>query len=275
MKKIKLDFVDFWPDWNKTNNFFYNLLKEDYEIEICDDPDYLIYSVFGGSHINYKCTKIFFTGENLGVNFSECDYAFSFDWLDNPNNYRLPLYVLYENSYKNILNPKIIEPGLADRKFCNYVISNAHGKLRNDFIDKLAKYKPIDSGGGYNNNVGGRVVDKIAFQNQYKFSITYENSAYRGEYPGYTTEKIMEAMDAMSIPIYRGNPVVNKDFNTKSFVNYYDCGSEEEMIEYIIYLDNNDDEYLKMLSQPWHVNNVLPANNRKETIKLFLNKIFN
>ena len=32
--KIKINFSDFWGGFDKTNNYFYNLLKEEFDIEI-------------------------------------------------------------------------------------------------------------------------------------------------------------------------------------------------------------------------------------------------
>jgi hypothetical protein len=273
--KIKIDFVDFWGGLIKDNNFFYNLLREDYEVEISSTPDIIFYSVFGGSNKRYTCRKVFYTGENIGANFNDCDYAITFDWLEDKRNYRLPLYVLYEDSYNKILDPKPTGEKVVSRKFCNAVISNPGASPRNNFITTLSDYKQVDMGGRYGNNVGGAVVDKNKFQSNYKFSVCYENDAYRGEYPGYTTEKIVEAMAANSIPVYWGNPEVHKEFNTKSFINYYDFPSEKQMIEYIKYLDNNDLAYLEKFSEFWHTNNELPENNKKENIKKFLNKIVN
>jgi hypothetical protein len=279
MNKIKINFVDFWGGFVNNDNFFYNLLIQDYDVEISDDPDVLFFSVFGNRHLNYNCTKVFFTGENIPPNFSECDYAFTFDYLDDERNYRLPLYVLYDNKnvkcYSRITEPKIITPALAKRKFCNYVVSNGGCRMRNLFIEKLSEYKPLDSGGRWQNNVGGAVRDKIAFQNQYKFSIAFENDAYRGEHNGYTTEKIVESMVAVSMPLYWGNPVVNLEFNTESFVSFYDFGNIDKMIDYIKYLDNNDDAYLAKLAKNWHYLNEIPRNNRHENIKEFLHKVIN
>jgi hypothetical protein len=34
MKKIKINFTDFWGGFDKTNKYFYNLLKDEFEIEI-------------------------------------------------------------------------------------------------------------------------------------------------------------------------------------------------------------------------------------------------
>jgi hypothetical protein len=107
---------------------------------------------------------------------------------------------------------------------------------------------------------------------EYKFTFAFENDAYRLENPGYTTEKILHAMVANSIPLYWGNPEVYKDFNTKSFINYYDFKNEDQMIEYIIYLDNNKDEYMKLMREPWLYE--IPKTNKRENIKDFLYKIF-
>jgi len=275
MYKLKLNFCDFWSDFNKKDNWFYNLISEDYEVEISDNPEFLIYSVFGKTHLNYNCTKIFFSGENIGPNFNECDYSMCFDWLDDSRHYRLPLYVLY-NGYYDLVNKKIDSDSskYLDRKFCNFIVSNPCNDLRNNFFLKLSEYKKVDSGGRFWNNIGSPVGDKVKFQSDYKFSLAFENNSYRDSRIGYTTEKIMQPMSANSIPIYWGNPEVYKDFNNKSFINYHDFSSEKDLIEYIIFLDRNDDEYMKILNQPWFIENKIPENNKRENIKSFLYKIF-
>jgi hypothetical protein len=47
-----------------------------------------------------------------------------------------------------------------------------------------------------------------------------------------------------------------------------------DMIEYIIELDKNDDKYLEMLNQPWFDEYNIPETNKLENIKSFLYKIF-
>jgi hypothetical protein len=275
MSKLKLNFSDLWSDFDKCDNWYYNLKSEDYDIEISDNPDFLVYSVFGKSHLNYNCTKIFFSGENIGPNFNECDYSMCFDWLDDPRHYRLPLYVLY-NGYYDLVNKNLDNDHskYLDRKFCNFIVSNPGNPIRNNFFLKLSEYKKIDSGGRFWNNIGSPVGDKIKFQSDYKFSLAFENNAYRDSRIGYTTEKIMQPMIANSIPIYWGNPEVYKDFDNKSFINYHDFRGEKDLIEYIIFLDQDDDEYMRVLNQPWLVNNDIPEANKKENIKAFLYKIF-
>lgn len=272
-KKIKINFSDFWGGFSRTDNYFYNLLKEDFDIEISNNPDYLFFSLFGNQHQQLNCKKIFYTGENVAPPLGYCDYSFSFDYLDDSRNYRLPHYLLYDGYY-DLQKPKSIEKNLAKRKFCNFVVSNGNCEIRNSFFTKLSKYKKVDSGGRFMNNVGGPVQDKRQFQSEYKFTIAFENNAYRPEHPGYTTEKIMEPMTVNSMPIYWGNPEIGKEFNTKSFVNYYDFQSEDDLIGYIIELDKNDDKYLEKLNQPWFTDNNIPNDNKIENIKSFLYKIF-
>jgi hypothetical protein len=271
-RKIKIDFSDFWGGFDKINNYFYNLLKEEFDIEISSNPDYLFFSIFGNSHQNYKCVKIFYTGENIAPPLGYCQYSFSFDYLNDSRNYRLPHYLLYDGYYE-LARPKIIEDSLANRKFCNFVASNGNCQERNQFVIELSKYKKVDSGGRWMNNIGYAVPDKRKFQSEYKFSIAFENNAYRPQFPGYTTEKIMEPMTVNSVPIYWGNPLINKEFNIQSFVNFYDFSDFDKMIEYIIDLDKNTDKYLEILRTPWFVSNIIPEDNKIENIKSFLYKI--
>jgi hypothetical protein len=270
-KKIKIDFSDFWGGFNKTDNYFYNLLKDEFDVEISNTPDFLFFSIFGNRHLNYKCKKIFYTGENISPPLNYCDYSFSFDYLDDERNYRLPHYLLYDGYYE-LERPKIIDESLAKRKFCNFVVSNNGCQERNGFFSELSKYKKVDSGGRFANNIGGPVDDKRKFQSEYKFSIAFENNAYRPQHPGYTTEKIMEPMTVNSVPIYWGNPEIGKEFNTKSFINLYDFDSVDDVIDYIIELDKDDNKYLELLNQPWF--NTIPETNKLENIKSFLYKIF-
>jgi len=272
-KKIKIDFSDFWGGYNKTDNYFYNLLKDEFDVEISSNPDYLFFSIFGNNHQNYKCKKIFYTGENISPPLGYCQWSFSFDYLDDPRNYRLPHYLLYDGYYE-LQRPKIIEESMVNRKFCNFVASNGNCQERNQFVEKLSKYKKVDCGGRFMNNIGYSVTDKRKFQSEYKFSIAFENNAYRPQHIGYSTEKIMEPMTVNSIPIYWGNPKIDLEFNTKSFVNFYDHKNFEQMIEYIIELDKDDSKYLEKLRTPWFENNIIPNNNKIESIKSFLYKIF-
>ena len=74
-------------------------------------------------------------------------------------------------------------------------------------IDKVGKSKDFTQ-------------NKIGFQSRYKFSIAFKNF----ECPGYSTEKILDAFAARTIPIYWGNKRIVEDFNSEAFINAYDFG---------------------------------------------------
>lgn len=260
-KRIKIAFADFWGgfEYNPVgksdfDNVFYRMLSEFYDLEISHQPDYLIYSVFGNSHQNYKnCKKIFYTGENIRPNFQICDYSLSFDYLDDIRNLRFPLsaITLYENGKKDGFDKDIDFDKIKSEKtkFCNFIFSNPNAQLRNYLFQELSKYKKVDAGGRVANNIGYLVDNKLEFQRSYKFSIAFENS----EFPGYTTEKLVHPKLVDSIPVYWGNPLVERDWNTNSFISAYNFSNVGELIEYIKEVDNNDDLWYQMLQES-HLN---------------------
>ena len=90
-------------------------------------------------------------------------------------------------------------------------------------------------------------MGKIQFLKQYKFNIAFENASL----PGYTTEKLVEAMAARCLPIYWGNPLIQREFNSKSFLNYFDFQDEDALIERIIELDESDALYRQCMAEPY------------------------
>jgi hypothetical protein len=257
--KVRLDFCDFHPGFSKTNNFFYNLLRKRFDIELCDCSDFLIFGDLG-QHVHrvHNCVKIFFCVENFRPDFRLYDYALTCHQMDDPRNFRLPYYVLFgppQLLQKD--NDNLEQIMAAKTKFCCFLTGYADRKtrIRNDFFHKLCQYKKVDSGGRALNNLGWTVPPgpgaKHKFLRPYKFNIAFEN----GSTPGYTTEKIVEAMQARCVPVYWGNPRIAEEFNPKSFLNYFDFPTEEALIERIIELDQDDARYLECLRQPYFHNN--------------------
>src|SRR5262249_543629 len=155
-----------------------------FDLELTPDPDFVVYSSFGLEHTTFDCTRIFYTGENDRPNFRACDFAFTFDYLATPRNYRLPLYAFY--NHRGLLGAKAAAALFAAKsRFCAFVYSNGRAHERIALLDKLSRYKRVDCGGAVRNNIGYRVKDKIEFMRDYKFSIAFENASA----PGYTTEK--------------------------------------------------------------------------------------
>ena len=266
MKTIKVKFVDFWDNFNYENFYIYKILKKNYNVVVCDKPDYIIFSDHGYNHLKYDCIRVYCTIENKVPNFNHCDYAIGFHYLTFEDRYlRCPIYLLFDQ-YRNILELALNKHKDKSnykirKKFCNMVVSNGLTSERNEFFHKLSKYKLVDSGGRILNNIGGPVESKLEFQKQYKFSLAFENSSSNG----YTTEKIVDAFAAGGIPIYWGDPRIEEVFNAKSFINANRFSSYEKLIEYIKIIDEDDKTYLEMIKEPaFKDNNYL----REETKKL-------
>ena len=252
---LKLFFTDFWDVWNPEDNYFSNILRKKYDVVITsENPDILIYSWEGKNFLNFDCIRIYYTPENwLMPKYSECDFSMSFEYWKDARNLRLPNYVLYNIHADQLDKRRIdIEKTIAAKiGFCSMLVSNPNTICRNDFFYKLSKYKPVSSGGNHLNNIGGRVKNKYLFIKDYKFNLCFENA----QHPGYTTEKLPEAMSCNTIPLYWGNPLIEFEFNTKSFFNYNDYDSENDMIDDIIDHDKDDTKYYKKFIEPWFDNN--------------------
>lgn len=253
MKRIKINFIGFWSSFNKTDNTIYNMLKKRYEIEIADNPDYIIISANGKpyEYMKYDGIRIFYSGEEIVPDFNLFDYAIGFDNINFGDRYiRFPFcyfgiekkdvsFGLKREEARKILNQKDI--------FCNLIYwEDSIGNFRSELFNAISKYKQVDSYGRLLNNVGGTGVsykEKYELLKRSKFTIAVEGC----NYPGITTEKIFQPFEVHSVPIFYGNSDIEKDFSTRAFVNCHNYRNIDEIVEVIKELDTNDEKYLDML----------------------------
>ncbi len=286
MNPIKLTFSDFPGPCNPEG--ILRLLKQHFQV-IVDNrtPDYVIYSVFGYQFLDFPdAIRIFFTGENVHPDFNLCDYAFGFDWMQLEDRYcRCPNYVFYEE-FRHLCKVKRSTSnfGVCSRqkkRFCNFIYSNANAHpFRARLFERICHYKRVDSAGPYLNNTGfcpgsglpfwQSTREKVAFQRECKFSIAVENSSTIG----YTTEKLVHALAADTIPIYWGNPEVGREFNTKRFINCHEFDSLDAIVKRIQEIDKDEALYLKILGEPFFVNEEVPKDLKEETIVAQFRHIF-
>ena len=253
---IKIRFMDYWSGFAPSGSDYLikQILDRHFDVEVCDDADYVFFSANGESHwsVPDRAVKIFHTGENMTPDFNACDYAIGFDWMDFGDRYiRFPLYLFYDRALLDRMLAKHELPpdwDLAAEKpdFCSFVVSNPLNPYRNEAFRKLNGYRKVDSGGRYLNNTGGPVADKFVFESRHKFSLCFEN----GSHPGYTTEKLVEALAARTVPIYWGDPEVGKVFNTKAFIQVSDYASLDDALMWVREVDADDALYMSMLREP-------------------------
>lgn len=276
--RLKIDFVDF-NGINKADNWFTRVLAKEYTVEINDRPDLLVFQE--GGHLNrlYTCRKLFWTGESIQPDFRTTDYAMTCHHIDSDRHLRHPYYVWGCGCG----GPDIIrQPGEAEqvvaeqRKFCSFMVSNGNQRRTQErirFFLKLNSRRSVDSGGRFMNNIGGPIPPggyaKHDFLKQYRFNLCYENKSI----PGYTTEKLVEAMWARCIPIYWGNPRLTEDFNPAAILRREDFHSDEDFIDRILEVHDNPQLQLDILSQPNFHNNTLNKYYSEERLLNFFQRI--
>lgn len=269
-KTIVLYFED---NLNHTLKNLIKKLEKQYIVKISSDkPDYLIYNVFGCNHLKeiYNSSiKIAIYSENQIPDFNIADYAISQHHIQYLDRYfKFPHFLNYLsriNNFDYIRQKNKINT--TKNKFCAAVISNYKhtDNFRLKFIKELNKYKNVDMGGKYNNNVG-EISDKIEFLTSYKFSIAMENT----EGDGYISEKIIESFLSGTIPIYYGDYMIEEYLNPKSFILIRGEKDMMEKINYIKKIDNNNRLYKKILKENIFIDNNIPDKIAREYYEFLL-----
>lgn len=250
-RKIYVMYTDFWPAFKLERFDVHKILQERYEVIISNNPDYLIFGQFGDKNKDigkkFDCVKLFLTIDNKEIPFHNTDYAIGIRYIQKGDRYfRKPTetHQLTEiHSVYNVIQTKGID--IKNKKFCGWVVSNPNGHVRNKFFEKLSKYKKVDSGGRYKNNIGKQVIDKFQFLSDYKFSICFENSKFEG----YISEKLSNAFEAGTIPIYYGDDTILELINNRAYIHVRDENDFDEKIELIKKIDQNATLYEEIIRE--------------------------
>ena len=198
--------------------------------------------------------RIWLTGENLRPPFiNKFDGFLSFDQNLLENNAYLPVWyfdagffgehfvdrVGVTTSIDNLMNTRSIQN--VPPKFACMFVGNPHS-VRLQFAEILEKYGEV---GKYGPAFGAHIKHKYPIGKQYKFTIAFEND----NYPGYVTEKLLEAYLTESVPIYWGNLGVDSPINPGAIIMKKEDQSLTEFAREIYKLSDN--EILEKLNQPF------------------------
>jgi hypothetical protein len=221
----------------------------------------------------YSSKRLFITVEDLYPDFSEHDYVIAYQYLDDARYLRMPLWAVANQIQRFIKPPEFASQISAEeRKFCAFVQSNGNPrrtKRRINFFKALSARRFVHSGGAVLNNIGARVEDIHSFLRTFTFALCFENSAS----PGYTTEKIANAMLNGCIPIYWGDPRISEDFNPKCFINVRDFPSESAAMDHIETVADNPRLRFDYLKEPFFKDNRVPAHFEDQVIVPFFRRI--
>lgn len=264
---IKLSVNNFWPDFNYEESFFTSFLRKIYGNDLIVTNDLndcnlcLVSENYVPKEVDRSKTKILtFMAEPKPVQYQDGDYHLSFDPdRSDLKNVRLPLWYVYINFY-GLNNQKNPIPAVnqhelnnnrwsntAKDKFCIAPFSAIH-KNRVDFFNLLTTYKPtygfgLPFGNGDHDRNQLRKYDAIC---TFRFAMAFENT----NKIGYVTEKFLQAKTAGCIPIYWGDSYVLSDFNPDCFIYANNFKNFEECLEYVKYVDSNENVYQKMKNAP-------------------------
>ena len=265
---LTISYINFWteqPDTMWFTKFIEHNISPVKCVENYENPDILFCSCFGNKNVTNlkaKC-KIFFYGENLNnfPNYNNEKYLYStydlilgFNYTNlNKKILRFPLWLAFYNFYdiktdNNILN--FIETQyknnvLKKKKiFASIVARHDRGGQRIKIIKELEKYGKVASPAPFYNNtnkIGTSKIDKINYISNSCYNICPENS--KGE--GYFTEKIFQAFEAGTIPIYWAIDLPEKDIINTNKYCFCNIENKEYMSKSIEDVVKFPEKYLK------------------------------
>ena len=226
---------------------------------IDDKIDIVLYHEFDNLVLNEHNLNITINCENR-----DSDNLADIVILTNRNfkyNYNIYLPYLFgslwerRQNYKNILN------NIKDN-FCAYMYSYDL-EYRVELYNFISKYKKVDALGKSCSNIinDDRFVstDKMTYNDiavekysKYKFVLALEN----GISEGYITEKLINPIIAGSIPIYCGPNDVFNIINIKRIIYVYNFSNYQELLNYIIEVDNNETLYNSIISEKIFIGNL-------------------
>lgn len=166
--------------------------------------------------------------------------------------------------------------------FCG-VVQNSSIPPRIELFNRLMDYKFVRASGGWITNVppeeatiqhpridGEGYRSKVEFLQKCKFSIQVQSS----NLPYFTHEKMIHAFAAQTIPIFYGNDKILEDgFNPEAFINCHEYEDMAAVAERVKEIDNDDELFKHIISQPYFVNNTLPEYYNPEYILSFIEKV--
>ena len=272
---LRLSFVNFWNGaFTAANNAFFLLYAFQSacgEIEITQEissADVVVSSVCGRQPVPREKT-ILFVGENVRPNLATCRYALSFDYDSyDGRNFRLPLWWWrlawpgfaeywdrrppampgHPHGHEQLIPIETLmqprsDAQLAARKFCVLIASHPEG-LRINLFHALRTLGPVAGFGRVFGNV--LLQSKFEVLPSFRFCLCPEN----GVYPGYHTEKIVDAWYGGCIPLYSGDRLLSLDFNPAALVNYQDYLDTARFLAEVRRLDSDPVALAAMYAQP-------------------------
>jgi len=213
--------------------------------------------------LSRRTKSVWFTGENIRPPVSDYDLTLSFD-LDSfgGTNLYFPLIltelnwsedgvVLGEQGINSrtglprmtpsqVAQDRWIDPSTRPKFACAFVGNPEPIRIR--AIEALGAIQEVDV---FGSAVGRPVESKVAIARSYRFMLCFENDLY----PGYVTEKALEAYQTGCVPLWRGLDS-SGILNPAAVVNAADFVSLREFVARVSMLNSSHVDMQRVTSQP-------------------------
>lgn len=266
---ITIAYINYWKDPHNDNyltKFIETNICKVKSVGVTENPDILIASCMGNinniRNIKAKC-KLFYYGENLNryppynndkLLYDTFDLIVGFKNTDlSKKQIRFPLWLMYYpyykyNEYDNILSyiQNNYDENIKKQKhfFCSIIARHDRGGQRTMIYDELTKYGDIKSPGTYRKNtqtIGNSHVDKINYISNGTYNICPENSSF----DGYFTEKIFQALEGGTIPLYWAIDLPEQEIINKNKYCFCDINNKKALEQSIHNVCTNPLEYIE------------------------------
>jgi hypothetical protein len=200
--------------------------------------------------------NIWYTGENIRPPLHlDYDYFLSFDQDDfSGKNIYFPLWYLdYDWGFGEKFRPRIgLEVKGVELSKSRRLISEKTGfacafighihPIRYEALRQFAEIGKVDI---FGRAVGRPVASKFLVASKYRYTICFENDLY----PGYVTEKLLDAYYCETVPIYWGDTGLQDVVNDKSYLNLRDYITLDSFKEKVTSIQF--EEYNELYGQPF------------------------
>ena len=159
-----------------------------------------------------------------------------------------------------ILDPKLFEIVKLKTKNLIWVASNCV-HFRRKLVRKLQAHIDIDIFGKCGSSKCSKTECNEMYNTTYKFYLAFENSMC----PDYVTEKLFKVLDYNIIPVVLNGANMADFLPPKSYIDANSFKSVKELADYLNFLSNNTEEYMKYF---WWKKHYKPHRTRVDLCKI-------
>ena len=265
---ITIAYINYWKD--DKDHYFTKFIKHNIGatkiVSADENPDILISSCMGNinnvRNVKAKC-KLFFYGENLNrfppynndnLLYNTFDLIVGFKYTDlSRKQIRFPLWLMYYNYYEYDVNDNILTyiqdkyniNIMKKKDFLGSVVArHDRGGQRIKIYNELNKYGTVKAPGTFLKNtqpIGNTHNDKINFISNGLCNICPENSCFEG----YFTEKIFQAFEGGTIPLYWGIDLPEPEIINKNKYCFCDVNNMDSLQKSVQNVCIHPDQYIQ------------------------------